>query len=157
MEKIIPCLWFDDQAADAAAYYVSIFKNSGIDNTSYYGEAGPMPVGTVLTVMFHLDGRPYMALNGGAVYKLSPAFSLVVNCENQVEVDELWEKLSEGGEKGQCGWLNDRFGVSWQIVPTILGVLMGDQDPVKAMRVTQALLRMTKLDIDKLKLAYAGK
>ncbi|OGN92193.1 MAG: hypothetical protein A2Y88_05670 [Chloroflexi bacterium RBG_13_48_10] len=154
MKTIVPCLWFDNQAEQAAKFYTSTIKNSKIDNISFYSEEGPGEKGTVLTVTFQLNGQDFMALNGGPVFKFTPAISLFVNCENQDEVDDLWERLSEGGEKGQCGWLTDKYGVSWQIVPTILGVLMADKDTEKAGRVMQAMLQMTKLDIAKLKLAY---
>jgi predicted 3-demethylubiquinone-9 3-methyltransferase (glyoxalase superfamily) len=154
MQKIFPCLWFDKQAEEAVMFYTSIFKNSKIENISYYGNEGPGTKGTVLTVTFQLNGQELMALNGGPIYKFTPAFSLFVNCENQEEVDYFWEKLSEGGEKGQCGWLTDKFGISWQIVPTILGVLMSDEDARKVATVTQAMLQMHKLDIEKLKQAY---
>ncbi len=154
MGKIIPCLWFNNQAEDAARFYTAIFKHSKLDNISYYGEAGPGTKGTVLTITFQLNGQEIMALNGGPQYKFTPAISLFVNCENQEEVDYYWEKLSEGGEKGPCGWLTDQFGVSWQIVPAILGVLMSDKDEKKAARVMQAMLQMTKLDIKMLQQAY---
>ncbi len=154
MQKIITCLWFDNQAEEAARFYTSVFKNSKIDNLSYYGESGPGIKGTVLTATFQLNGQEIMALNGGPEYKFTPAISLFVNCENQEEVDYYWEKLSEGGEKGPCGWLTDKFGVSWQIVPTVLGVLMSDKDEKKAARVMQAMLQMSKLDIKVLQQAY---
>ncbi len=154
MQKIFPCLWYDGQAEDAARLYTSIFPNSRIENISYYGDAGPGQKGTVITVTFQLNGQEIMALNGGPEYKFTPAMSLFVNCETQEEVDHYWEKLSEGGEKGQCGWLIDKYGVSWQIVPTILGVLMNDKDPRKAANVVHAMLQMRKLDIAELKQAY---
>ena len=154
MQKILLCLWFNDQAENAAMFYTDIFKNSKLDNISYYGEAGPGTKGKVLTVTFQLNGQEIMALNGGPEYKFTPAISLFVNCENQEEVDYYWEKLSEGGEKGQCGWLIDKFGISWQIVPTILGILMSDKDEKKAARVMQAMLKMRKLDINLLQQAY---
>jgi predicted 3-demethylubiquinone-9 3-methyltransferase (glyoxalase superfamily) len=154
MQKIYPCLWYDTQAEEAVKFYTSIFNNSKIENISYYGNDGPGPKGSVLTVSFQLSGQEYMALNGGPEYKFTPAMSLFVNCETQEEVDHYWEKLSEGGEKGQCGWLTDKYGVSWQIVPTILGVLMSDKDPRKAANVMQAMLQMRKLDIAILKQAY---
>ena len=156
MQKINPFLWFSDKAEQAANFYVSLFKNSRIKSVSRYGEAGPGPKGSVMAVTFELDGITYMALNGGPVFTLTPAFSLFVNCETQEEVDTLWEKLSEGGEKSQCGWLTDRYGLSWQIVPTVLGELLGDPDRAKASRVMQAMLQMTKLDIAKLKQAAAA-
>jgi predicted 3-demethylubiquinone-9 3-methyltransferase (glyoxalase superfamily) len=154
MQKIIPCLWFNNQAEDAARFYTSIFKNSKLDQISYYGDAGPRLKGPVLTVTFEINGQEMMALNGGPEYKFTPAISLFVNCEDQQEVDYFWEKLSEGGEKGPCGWLTDKFGVSWQIVPTILGVLMSDKDEKKSARVLQAMLQMSKLDINALQKAY---
>lgn len=154
MQKITPCLWFNNQAEEAARFYTTIFKNSKLDQISYFGDAGPGPKGTVLTVTFQLNGQEIMALNGGPEYKFSPAISLFVNCEDQEEVDNYWEKLSEGGQKGQCGWLTDRYGVSWQIVPTILGILIGDKDERKAARVMQAMLQMTKLDINLLQKSY---
>lgn len=154
MQKIIPFLWFDNQAEEAVNYYTSIFKNSKISGISRYGDEGPGPKGTVLTATFQLDGQEFIALNGGPYFTFSPAVSFYVNCETQEEVDIYWEKLSESGEKQQCGWLKDKFGVTWQIVPTILGELMGDPDPERSGRVTKAMLQMTKLDIEKLKHAY---
>ena len=154
MQKIMPCLWFDNQAEQAVKFYTSVFKNSSIEKISYYGEAGPGQPGSVLTLIFQLNGQDYMALNGGPEYKFTPAISLYVNCENQEEVDYYWEKLSEGGEKGPCGWLTDQYGVSWQIVPSILGELLADQDRGKANRVMQVMLQMGKLDIAQLKRAY---
>jgi predicted 3-demethylubiquinone-9 3-methyltransferase (glyoxalase superfamily) len=154
MQKITPFLWFDSNAEEAVNFYVSIFKNSRIGNVVRYGDAGPGPKGSVMTVAFHLDGQEFMALNGGPYYQFSPAISFFVNCETQQEVDELWERLSEGGEKIQCGWLKDRFGVSWQIIPTVLLELQNDKDPVKSKRVMEAMLQMKKLDIQALKRAY---
>jgi predicted 3-demethylubiquinone-9 3-methyltransferase (glyoxalase superfamily) len=154
MQKIIPCLWFNNQAEEAARFYTSIFEDAKMDQTSYYGDAGPGEKGSVLTATFILNGQEIMALNGGPEYKFTPAISLFVNCEDQQEVDYFWEKLSEGGEKGRCGWLTDKFGVSWQIVPTILGVLMSDKDENKVARVMQAMLQMNKLEIDILQKAY---
>jgi predicted 3-demethylubiquinone-9 3-methyltransferase (glyoxalase superfamily) len=154
MQKLLPCLWFDKQAEEAVRFYTSIFNNSKIENISYYGGEGLGTKGAVLTISFQLNGQEIMALNGGPEFKFTPAFSLFVNCENQEEVDYYWEKLSEGGEKGQCGWLTDKFGISWQIIPTILGVLMSDEDAKKVARVTQVMLQMHKLDIEKLKQAY---
>jgi predicted 3-demethylubiquinone-9 3-methyltransferase (glyoxalase superfamily) len=156
MQKILPCLWFDGQAEQAVNFYTSIFKNSRILNMSYYGEAGPGQKGTVLTATFQINDQEYMALNGGPEYKFTPAISFFVNCQDQEEVDYYWEKLSEGGEKGPCGWLTDQFGVSWQIVPTIMGVLMSDKDEKKVERVMHAMLQMGKLDIMKLQQAYDG-
>jgi len=154
MQKIMPCLWFDDQAEQAAEFYTSIFKHSKVDKISYYGEDGRGEKGKVMTVTFQLNGEDFMALNGGPEYKFTPAISLFVNCENQAEVDDLWERLSLGGEKGPCGWLTDKFGVSWQIVPTILGVLLSDKDEKKAKSVMQAMLQMGKLEIATLQRAY---
>jgi predicted 3-demethylubiquinone-9 3-methyltransferase (glyoxalase superfamily) len=156
MQKITPFLWFDDKAEEAAKFYVSIFKNSKMGNVSRYGDAGPGPKGTVMVTTFQLDGQEFMALNGGPTFKFTEAISFVVNCETQEEVDEFWEKLSEGGEKSRCGWLKDKYGLSWQIVPTVLGELMQDKDPEKSKRVMQAMLQMDKLDIQTLKQAYEG-
>jgi predicted 3-demethylubiquinone-9 3-methyltransferase (glyoxalase superfamily) len=156
MQKITPFLWFDDKAEEAMNFYMSIFKNSKVLSVARYGEAGPGPQGTVMTATFELNGQEFMALNGGPEYRFSPAISFFVNCETQQEVDDLWEKLSEGGKKDRCGWLTDKYGVTWQIVPTILGELMADKDREKARRVTQAMLQMDKLDISALKQAYAG-
>ena len=154
MQKITPFLWFDDKAEEAMNFYVSIFKNSKRGRISRYGEAGPGPKGTVMVATFQLEGQEFIALNGGPHFKFTEAISLVVNCETQDEVDAFWEKLSEGGSKGQCGWLKDKYGLSWQIVPTVLGELMSDPDPEKTKRVMTAMLRMTKLDIKTLKQAY---
>ena len=156
MQKIMPCLWFDHQAEEAANFYGSIFEDSKILEVARYGEGGPMPAGTVLTVTFTLQGQEFMALNGGPHFQFSPAISFYVNCESQEEVDRLWEKLLDGGEEEQCGWLKDRYGVSWQIVPTVLGEMMNDPDPEKVKRVTSAMLKMVKLDIAGLERAYAG-
>ena len=153
-QKITPFLWFDNQAEAAAQFYTSIFKNSNILHVSRYGDAGPGPKGGVMVVNFQLAGQEFTALNGGPRFKFSEAFSFVVNCENQQEIDEYWSKLTvDGGQESMCGWLKDKFGFSWQIVPTVLGTLMGDTDPKKANRVMQALLQMKKLDIAKLKAA----
>ena len=157
MQKITPFLWFDNQAEEAANFYVSIFKNSKILSISRYGEAGPGPKGSAMTVMFQLDGEEFIALNGGPLFKFTEAISFVVNCETQQEVDEFWEKLSEGGEESRCGWLKDKYGLSWQIVPTILVELLQDKDPEKAKRVMEAMLQMNKIDIKKLKQAYEQK
>jgi predicted 3-demethylubiquinone-9 3-methyltransferase (glyoxalase superfamily) len=156
MQKIIPFLWFDSQAEEAAQLYTSLFPNSKILNVSYYGEGMPQPAGMAMIVSFVLDGQEYMALNGGPYFPFSEAFSIYVNCETQEEVDHLWETLSNGGEKGQCGWLKDKYGLSWQIVPTALGELMQDPDPEKTQRVTEAMLKMNKLDIQGLQDAYEG-
>lgn len=154
MQKITPFLWFDHQAEEAATLYTSVFPNSRITDVARYGEAGPGPKGSVMTVRFQLDGQEFTALNGGPEYKFTEAISFLVNCETQQEVDRLWDKLSEGGEKGPCGWLKDKFGVSWQIIPTALGQMLGDQDPKKAQNVMQAMLQMTKIDIAALRRAY---
>ena len=154
MQKITPFLWFDGKAEEAANFYVSIFKNSKIGTVNRYGENGPGPKGTVMIATFQIDGQDFIALNGGPQFKFSAAISFVVNCETQEEVDELWEKLSDGGQKSQCGWLKDKFGLSWQIVPTTLGKLLGDSDARKAGRVMQAMLQMTKIDIAGLQRAY---
>jgi predicted 3-demethylubiquinone-9 3-methyltransferase (glyoxalase superfamily) len=154
MQRITPYLWFNDQAEEAMNYYTSIFPNSRIGNVSRYGEGGPGPAGQVMIATFTLDGQEFMALNGGPMYKFTEAISFYVNCESQAEVDELWEKLSAGGEIQMCGWLKDKFGLSWQIIPSALGQLMGDKDPIKASRVMQAMLQMQKIDIAKLKQAY---
>jgi predicted 3-demethylubiquinone-9 3-methyltransferase (glyoxalase superfamily) len=157
MQKITPCLWYDNQAEEAVEFYVSLFKNSKITNISRYSDAGPGVPGSVMVVAFQLGGLDFIALNGGPVYHFTEAISLSVDCESQAEVDTLWEKLSEGGEKSQCGWLKDRYGLSWQIVPREMVQMMSDPDPVKAQRVTQAMLQMTKLDIAKAREAYEGK
>jgi predicted 3-demethylubiquinone-9 3-methyltransferase (glyoxalase superfamily) len=154
MQKITPFLWFDDKAEEAMNFYVSIFKNSKVASITRYGDAGPGPKGTVMVASFQLDGQEFLALNGGPQFAFSPAISFVVNCETQEEVDEFWEKLSEGGEKVQCGWLRDKYGLSWQIVPTILGKLLQDKDAAKSQRVMKAMLQMTKIDIAALKRAY---
>ncbi len=154
MQKITPFLWFNDQAEEAVNFYTSIFKNSKVGTVARFGEGGVGPKGKVMTASFELEGQEFVALNGGPHYSFTPAISFYVHCETQEEVDEFWEKLSVGGEKGQCGWLEDKFGVSWQIVPNILGELMGDADAGKAGKVTQAMLQMTKLDIAALKRAY---
>ena len=156
MQKITPFLWFDGNAEEAVNLYTSIFKNSKIEAITRYGAGGPGPEGTVMTATFQLDGQKFMALNGGPHYTFSPAISFVINCETQEEVDWFWEKLTEGGEAVQCGWLRDRFGVSWQVVPTVLGELMTDKDAQKAQRVLEAMLQMVKIDIATLKRAYEG-
>jgi len=154
MQKITPSFWFDNNAEEAVDFYISVFTNSKIESVSYYGEEGPGPARTVLTISFQLFGQQFIAINGGPYFSFTPAISLVVNCESQAEVDEYWEKLSEGGSTEQCGWLKDKYGISWQIVPTILGELMQDQDPEKVRRVTKAMLQMVKLDINLLLQAY---
>jgi predicted 3-demethylubiquinone-9 3-methyltransferase (glyoxalase superfamily) len=154
MQKITPFLWFDHQAEEAVNFYLSLFKNSRIDRVHRYGKEGPGPEGTIMTIAFQLDGQEFVALNGGPHYTFSPAISFFVNCETQREVDDLWEKLSAGGKKDHCGWLTDKFGVTWQIVPRILLELLGDKERVKAGRVMQSMLQMDKLDIGKLRDAY---
>src|SRR5256712_10692868 len=154
MQKITPVLWFDGKAEEAMNFYTSIFKNSKVVGIMRYGEAGPGPKGTVMSVTFQLDGQEFTALNGGPMFTFSPAISFFVNCETQEEVDELWEKLSEGGEKQRCGWLKDKYGVSWQIVPAVLGEMLQDKDPEKSKRVMNAMLQMNKIDIKSLKQAY---
>ena len=156
MQKITPFLWFDSQAEEAAKFYVSVFGNSRILKIVRYGKAGPGPAGAVMTVAFELQGVPFTALNGGPQHPFSEAISFVVNCQSQAEVDTLWEKLSAGGRPDRCGWVKDRFGLSWQIVPTVLPVLLADPDPVKAERTMAAMLRMSKLDIAALEKAHAG-
>jgi predicted 3-demethylubiquinone-9 3-methyltransferase (glyoxalase superfamily) len=156
MKTITPFLWFDTEAEEAANLYTSIFPNSKIVNTTHYGSAGPRPEGMVMTVAFELDGNPFVALNGGSQYRFSEAVSFVVNCETQDEVDNYWEKLSGGGgEEGPCGWLKDRFGLSWQIVPTALPQLLSNPDPEKAQRVMAAMMEMGKLNIAGLEAAAA--
>ncbi|OHC79157.1 MAG: hypothetical protein A3H24_01100 [Rhodoferax sp. RIFCSPLOWO2_12_FULL_60_11] len=154
MQKITPFLWFDSQAEEAMNFYVSIFRNSKVLTVNRYGDAGPGPKGTVMTANFLLDGQEFVALNGGPQYKFTPAISFVVNCESQQEVDDLWDKLSAGGREDPCGWLQDKFGVSWQIVPSVLVKLLSDPDPVKAQRVMAAMMKMKKIDIAALKRAY---
>jgi predicted 3-demethylubiquinone-9 3-methyltransferase (glyoxalase superfamily) len=162
IQKITPCLWFDDQAEEAAEFYTGIFPNSKFVQISRYGEAGQeihgKPAGSVLTVAFELDGQAFTALNGGPVFKFNEAISFQVNCETQEEVDYYWEKLSEGGDERaqQCGWLKDKFGASWQVVPRILVEMLTDPDQQKSQRAMQAMLQMKKIDIDELKRAYAG-
>lgn len=157
MQKIVPFLWFENQAEEAATFYVSIFKNSKIDNVSYYGEAGPLPSGTAMVVEFTLEGQEFMALNGGAPpysgEQMAP-ISLFVSCESQAELDRLWDELAEGGEIIQCGWLTDKYGFAWNIVPQGLGELLGSDDRKKANAAMQAMLKMVKLDIDELRRAY---
>jgi predicted 3-demethylubiquinone-9 3-methyltransferase (glyoxalase superfamily) len=158
MQKFTPCLWFDDNAEEAVKFYTSIFRNSKIKAVTHYGEAGAAasgrPKGSVLTVLFQLDGQEFLALNGGPHFKFSPAISFIANCGTQKEIDELWKKLSEGGETEQCGWLRDKFGVSWQIVPADIGKMMQDKDAEKTDRVMRAILQMSKIEIKKLKEAY---
>jgi predicted 3-demethylubiquinone-9 3-methyltransferase (glyoxalase superfamily) len=154
MQKITPFLWFDGKAEEAMNFYVSIFKNAKIVGVTRYGEAGPGPKGTVMTAKFELNGQEFVALNGGPQFTFTEAISFVVNCATQQEVDEFWEKLSEGGEKSRCGWLKDKYGLSWQVVPTVLVEMIQDKDAEKSKRVMQAMLQMDKLDINTLKQAY---
>jgi predicted 3-demethylubiquinone-9 3-methyltransferase (glyoxalase superfamily) len=157
MSKITPFLWFNGKAEEAMNFYVSIFKNSRVGRVQRWGDAGPGPKGSVMSATFQLEGQEFMALNGGPQFTFTPAISFFVNCETQEETDELWEKLSAGGEKGRCGWLKDKFGISWQIIPTALGKLMDDKDPEKSKRVMQAMLQMDKINIEGLKKAYEQK
>ena len=155
MQKITPFLWFDHQAEEAAKFYVSLFKNSKVLNIARYGEGAPMPKGTVMTVDFVLEGERFTALNGGPMFKFTEAISFLVNCESQDEVDMLWKKLtSNGGVEGQCGWLKDKYGLSWQIIPTALSQMLSDHDPEKAQRVMSAMLKMKKIDVESLRQAY---
>jgi predicted 3-demethylubiquinone-9 3-methyltransferase (glyoxalase superfamily) len=154
MQKISPFLWFDDQAEEAANFYVSVFKNSEILNVSRYGEGAPRPAGSAMSVSFVLDGLEFQALNGGPEFSFTEAISLFVHAETQEEIDDLWEKLTAGGSPSQCGWLKDKYGLSWQIVPPVLGELLSDPDPNKSSRVLQAMLGMTKIDISGLRAAY---
>jgi predicted 3-demethylubiquinone-9 3-methyltransferase (glyoxalase superfamily) len=156
-QKFTPCLWFDGQAEEAARFYTGIFKNSKIRKMTHYGDGAPLPKGTVLTVLFSLDGQEFLALNGGPQFKFTEAISFIVNCQTQKEIDRLWEKLSAGGQKVQCGWLKDKFGLSWQVVPTGLEQMIGGPDPARSQRVFQALMKMKKLDIAELKKAYGRK
>jgi len=154
MQKITPFLWFDGKAEEAMNFYTSIFKNSKIGRITRYGDAGPGPKGAVMSGTFQLDGQEFMALNGGPQFKFTEAISFFVNCETQEEVDELWEKLSDGGQKSRCGWLKDKYGLSWQIIPSALGEMLGDKDPEKSRRVMKAMLQMDKIDIKGLEQAY---
>src|SRR5437773_4058457 len=160
MQKITPFLWFDNQAEEAVKFYTSIFKNSKTLDVTHYGDEGPKvsgrPKGSVMTIKFQLDGQEFIALNGGPHFKFTEAISLVVNCQTQQELDEFWQKLSAGGQEVQCGWLKDKFGLSWQIVPTILTELLQDKDPAKTQRVMNAVLQMKKLDIKRLQDASRG-
>ncbi len=159
MKKIVPCLWFDNKAEEAAKFYVSLIKNSKMGSIARYGEeaaaASGRPAGTVMTVTFRLNGQEFMALNGGPQFTFSPAISFVVNCETQREIDKLWEKLSQDGQKNVCGWLQDKYGVSWQIVPVVLGKMLKSKNAEKTERVMKAMLQMTKIDIKALQRAYA--
>jgi predicted 3-demethylubiquinone-9 3-methyltransferase (glyoxalase superfamily) len=154
MQKITPFLWFDKEAEEAMHFYVSIFKNSKVKGVTHYGEAGPGPAGTVMTASFELNGQEFVALNGGPNFKFTEAISFVVNCETQAEIEEFWEKLSAGGKTVQCGWLKDKYGLSWQIVPTALPRMLTDKDPEKSKRVFNAMMKMVKIDIAALQRAY---
>jgi predicted 3-demethylubiquinone-9 3-methyltransferase (glyoxalase superfamily) len=156
-QKITTFLWFDNNAEEAVNFYVSIFKNSKVLNTTRYGDVGPGPKGTVMTIAFELDGQEFTALNGGPQFKFTEAVSLVVHCQTQEEVDHFWERLSEGGEKVECGWLKDKFGLSWQITPDVLLELIQDSDEQKSQRVMKAMMQMKKLDIERLKQAAEGR
>lgn len=155
-QKIIPFLWFENQAEEAVNYYINIFNNSSIINITYYGEAGPGPMDNVMTVTFELEGQEFTALNGGPMFKFTEAISFYVKCTSQDEIDYYWEKLTEAGEKQPCGWLKDKYGVSWQIVPTLLVEMLNDSDPEKVKRVTEAMLKMEKIDIKTLKQSYGN-
>jgi len=155
-QKITPFLWFDENAEDAITFYTSIFDNSKIVSMTRYGDAGPGPKGTVMSATFRLAGQEFFALNGGPLFKFTEAISFFVRCDSQAEIDELWEKLSQGGEKQRCGWLKDKFGLSWQIIPPVLSELLSDKDGEKSRRVMEAMLKMDKIDINALKQAYAG-
>jgi predicted 3-demethylubiquinone-9 3-methyltransferase (glyoxalase superfamily) len=155
--KITTFLWFDNNAEEAIRFYMSIFKDGKILEEARWGEGGPVPKGSLMTARFQLLGQEFMALNGGPLYRFNEAISLFIDCENQQQVDELWEKLSAGGEPGRCGWLKDKYGLSWQVVPTVLGEMMRDKDPVKSKRVVDAMLLMNKLDIKRLQQAYEGR
>ena len=154
MQKITPCLWFDNNAEEAVNHYLSIFKNSKINKILRCGDAGPGPKGSILTIAFQLEGQDFIALNGGPIFKFNEAISLSVDCKSQIEVDDLWEKLSNGGQKSQCGWLKDKFGLSWQVVPSALVEMLQDPDAEKAKRVMAAMMQMGKIDIAILKQAY---
>jgi predicted 3-demethylubiquinone-9 3-methyltransferase (glyoxalase superfamily) len=154
VQKIVPSLWFDTQAEEAAKFYVSIFKDSKITNITHYGSAGPRPEGMVMTVDFRLAGQDFNAINGGPDFKFTEATSLLVNCQTQDEVDDLWQKLGDGGEPGPCGWQKDRYGLSWQVVPVALGEMLSDPDPARSQRVMAAMLQMSKIDLAELRRAY---
>ncbi len=158
MQKITPYLWFDGKAEEAVNFYVSLFNNSKIENVSYYGEGMPYPIGTTMAIQLQLEGQQFIALNGGPQFQFTEAISFLVSCETQEEIDKFWNALTaDGGEESMCGWLKDKYGLSWQIIPPILGELMGDPDSEKAGRAVQAMLQMKKIEIDKLKQAYEGK
>jgi predicted 3-demethylubiquinone-9 3-methyltransferase (glyoxalase superfamily) len=154
MQKITPFLWFDGKAEEAMNFYTSIFRNSKIGSVTRYGETGPRQNGTVMSATFQLDGQEFIALNGGPMFTFSPAISFFINCDTQAEVDDLWEKLSDGGEKQRCGWLKDKYGVSWQVIPSALGKMLQDKDAEKSKRVMSAMLQMNKIDIKGLEEAY---
>jgi predicted 3-demethylubiquinone-9 3-methyltransferase (glyoxalase superfamily) len=154
MQKITPFLWFDDNAEEAMNFYTSVFKNSKIVNVTRYGEEGPGPSGRLMSATFQLEGQEFMVLNAGPQFKFTEAISFLVDCKTQAEVDELWNTLSAGGEEAPCGWLKDKFGLSWQIIPTVLNELLNDPDPIKSQKVMKAMLQMKKIDIEKLKQAY---
>ena len=153
-QKITPCLWFDMKAEEAVQHYLSIFKSGGVLSTTRYGDAGPGPVGAVMTILFEIEGQKFLALNGGPQFSFTPAISLVVDCDTQEEIDRLWERLGAGGKPGQCGWLTDKFGISWQIVPSLVPKIMQSGDPAAIERVMRAVLRMKKLDIAQLHQAF---
>lgn len=155
--KITPCLWFDMNAEEAVKFYLSVFSKAKKLKVSKYAEGGPAPKGTVLTIQFQIEGQEFLALNGGPNFKFNESVSFVVNCKNQKDIDYYWEALSKGGEKSMCGWLKDKFGLSWQIAPANIGAMLTDKDPKKSTRVFQAIMGMQKIDMDKLKKAYAGK
>jgi len=157
MQKITPFLWFDNRAEEAMNFYTSIFKNSKVGRVTRYGDAGPGPKGAVMSATFQLEGQEFMALNGGPLFQFTPAISFFVTCKTQGEVDELWAKLSEGGTPERCGWLKDKFGLSWQIIPTVLTDLLRDEDPEKSQRVMKAMLQMSKIDIAGLQKAHSQK
>ena len=156
-QKITPCPWFDFKAEEAVAHYLAIFKSGRIVTTARYGEAGPGPVGTVMTILFEIEGQRFLALNGGPHFKFTPAISLIVNCATQAEIDDLWDRLSEGGAPGQCGWLTDKFGVSWQIVPSFVPHIMQSGDAAAVERVMRAVMPMKKLDVAELQQAFEAK
>ena len=157
MQKISTCLWFNNQAEEAVRHYTSIFKNSRILDPAFYNEEGYGEPGTVMTIPFELEGREFLALNGGPEFNFTNAISFMVNCESQEEIDYYWDKLTKGGQESQCGWLKDKYGLSWQIVPSVLGEMLQDKDPEKSNRVMQAMLQMTKIDIEALRRAYETK
>jgi predicted 3-demethylubiquinone-9 3-methyltransferase (glyoxalase superfamily) len=157
MQKIVPCLWFDTQAEEAVTFYTSVVKDSRIRTMTRFTDTGPLPAGTVMTVVFDLQGQEFMALNGGPVFQFTPAISFVLHCGDQAELDFYWDALSEGGVTERCGWLRDRYGVSWQIVPSVIGELMGSGDPARTDRVMRAVLQMDKIDIAAMQSAFAGR